>query len=710
MDDIMINEDAINALLEEDSRRSGEAAREFDPVSGRGSCGERFHFEVKGLEEAWLPASMRGEEMVAGLMREGSLDGWLRVELRHTPTQRDRERAARRFTRLRHRHDFPYWAATCAYIKNKQGGDDVLFRLNRPQRKLVERLEEIRLEGRPIRLILLKARQWGGSTCSQLYMAWLQLVHSKGLNSLIIAHQGIGSDEIKDMFDRMISAYPEEYLREEGEESKKGRRIEGVGQTRGMFRVPSRNCKIKIGTAERPDSCRGGDYSLVHCSEVGIWKATLGKTPEQIVRSACSGVLLRPMTMIVYESTANGTGNFFHREYEAAKRGVSQFEAMFVSWHDIDQYSLELTEAQRRGLAARLLAGKAGETAASERAQPGRYLWWLWERGATLGAIAWYESERAKYSDHGMMAAEYPTDDVEAFVHSGARVFDKYRVEALREGCRPPLYVGEIDTPGATDATGRVISDRERERLLERVEFRELRSGGWKVWALPGEGTGVRDRYVTVVDVGGRGAKADWSVIAVFDRAPMLRGEGPEVVAQWRGHTDFDILAWKAALAARFYERALLVVESNTLETHDRDRDTDGDQSNFILNRLRDVYPNLYARAASEEAVARGEPVRYGFHTNVATKPMIIATLVKVIREGLYTERDECCLDEYLAYERRQNGSFGAIAGCHDDLLMTRAIGLHICFHELDHPAPLPYSSDLTAGRPQRLRRSHAAW
>lgn len=45
--------------------------------------------------------------------------------------------------------------------------------------------------------------------------------------------------------------------------------------------------------------------------------------------------------MIVYESTANGTGNFFQIEYDAAKKGESQFEAMFVSWFDIEQYSLE---------------------------------------------------------------------------------------------------------------------------------------------------------------------------------------------------------------------------------------------------------------------------------------------------------------------------------------------------------------------------------
>ena len=86
------------------------------------------------------------------------------------------------------------------------------FVLNRPQRKFVECLEKMRLDGKPIRLILLKARQWGGSTCSQLYMAWLQLMHSTSLNSLIIAHQGVGSDEIKDMFDRMIESYPAEML------------------------------------------------------------------------------------------------------------------------------------------------------------------------------------------------------------------------------------------------------------------------------------------------------------------------------------------------------------------------------------------------------------------------------------------------------------------------------------------------------------------
>lgn len=186
----------IQDILEENARRKQEADSIFDPISGLGSTGRRFHFKVRGLDEMWLPEPMHSEPDVRDLLDLGSLDDLLQRRLGRHITQRDHENGALRFRRLRMLHDFPYWAASCAYIKNKSGGDDMLFHLNRPQRRLVEKFEEMRTAGRPIRLILLKARQWGGSTCSQLYMAWLQLVHRQGLNSLIIAHQGVGSDEI----------------------------------------------------------------------------------------------------------------------------------------------------------------------------------------------------------------------------------------------------------------------------------------------------------------------------------------------------------------------------------------------------------------------------------------------------------------------------------------------------------------------------------
>ena len=224
--------------------------------------------------------------------------------------------------------------------------------------------------------------------------------------------------------------------------------------------------------------------------------------------------------------------------------------------------------------------------------------------------------------------------------------------------------------------------------LCKNLRFVKDKQGLLHIWELPetDEKEVVTNRYLTIVDVGGRSNKADFSVVLVLDRLFMIDGGKPVVVAQWYGHCDIDQLAWKAAQIAAFYDNSLLVIESNTLETHDKERQVDGDQSQFILNQIKEIYPNLYARGQSEEAVREGLPTKYGFHTNVSTKPMIISTLVKVIRENLYTERDERCLDEYLCYEKKPNGAFGAITGKHDDLLMTRAIGLHICFFEMEIP------------------------
>ena len=690
------HDNAVAEIIKENERRNAEINAPFNPITGENSILEReeVHISDFPLVRQWLPKSMMKVPLVQLIVKHGSIKGFLEKELCVECTDEEKHKVVEQFTRVRNEHDFCFWAAVLAFIKQKGGGLDVRFVLNRPQRRLIAKFERMRLAGKPIRVILLKARQWGGSTATQIYMAWLQLLHQVGLNSLIVGHQKDASIEVKDMFDRLINAYPIELLYRMGESYNANEpKIVGVGQSGNIHRIPQRNCKIKIGTAEKPDSARGGDYNLVHCTEVGLWKTTEGKTPDEIIRSACSGILLKPYTMIVYESTANGTGNFFQREYDAAKKGISQFSALFIAWFEIEQYAIPFeNETAKVEFATRLYANRDNDFTASNREESGQYLYWLWKKGATLEAINWYVQERSKYADHGDMASEYPSDDVEAFVHSGARVFDKYKVEELKPACRSPRYVGEVygDAQEGQDA-------------LKNLRFAQGSQGLLSVWNLPDISATekVTERYLVVVDIGGRSKKADWSVITVFDRVFMADGGKPVVVAQWYGHVDMDILAWKAAQIAAFYDNALLVIESNTLETKDKERQVDGDLSHFILNQIKDVYPNLYARRQSEDDIKEGRPKKYGFHTNVSTKPMVIATLIKAVRENLYVERDERCLDEYLTYERKKNGAYGAIIGKHDDLLMTRAIGLHICFFEMG----LPKYVDLTKPRTTRRKK-----
>lgn len=682
----------IAALLAENDRRNEIMFAKFDPVTGEGSIGKRVRVSIAdfAIPVQWLPVEMMDIPLVKKLVKAGSIDKFLSSVMHVEPNDDDFIKVSRTLIRLRFKHDFPFWTATLVYIHNKDAGKDVLFRLWYPQRILVSRFEAKRKAGEPIRLILLKARQWGGSTTTQLYMAWLQFFHKKGLNSLIIAHQGTASDEIKDMFDLMIKKHPVEFLHRLGEVySENEPKLVGVGKSGSTHRVPQRECKIKVGTAERPNGCRGGAYSLVHLSEVGLWQKTEGKSPEDIVRSACSGILAKPYTMIVMESTANGTGNFFHREYSAAAdpKVKSQYEALFIAWFQIEHYSLPFNSAEElRDFAKQLWENRNNAYTPSNREESGRYLWSLWERGASLEAIHWYIYERAGKNDFAVMAAEFPSDDVEAFVHSGTMVFDKYLVKQFEPFCREPKFVGEV----YADAD-------EGEEALSNLRFREDRQGLLSIWAMPEkfDNYEVTNRYLTVVDVGGRSNKADWSVIVVFDRLSMIDGsEPPSVVAQWYGHCDIDRLAWRAAQIAAFYNDSLLVIESNTLETHDKERQVEGgDQSQYILNQISDIYPNLYARKQSEDEIREGAPRKYGFHTNVATKPMIISTLVKVIRERLYIERDKRCLDEYDTYERKPNGAYGAIVGKHDDLLMTRAIGLHICYREMEMSEFVPITN-----------------
>ena len=684
----------ISKILQENERRRAIVFAPFNPVTGEGSIGQRVAFTISDypIPTQYLPVEMMDEPFVKSLSKAGSVEAFIRDALLLPVTDEARDKVVEEFIRIRQKHDYPFWAAMFAYIKRKGGGTDVLFRLNRPQRKLIKRLEKMRKAGKPIRLILLKARQWGGSTAIQIYMAWLQLVHEVGLNSLIIAHQGTGSDEIKDMFDRMIKSYPVEMLHELGDAYAPNEpKMVGVGKSGNIFRVPQRNCKIKIGTAERPNSCRGGDYNLVHLSEVALWKETDGKKPEDIVRSACSGILLRPYTMIVYESTPNGVGNFFHKEYLAAKKGLSQFEAMFVAWFEIEQYELPFTdEAEKYAFAKKLFENRRNDEVKSDREEPGTYLWRLWEKGATLEAIHWYVSERSKYTNHGDMASEYPSDDIEAFTYSGRKVFSSEDVEQFRPACRPPRWIGEIY--GSAD---------EGEKAIEGLRFKKEADGRLFMWhdVERSDIEEVTDRYLVVVDVcKGHTKNADFADILVIDRLFMMDGEPPVVAAEWHGHIDMDKLAWKATQVAAYYNNALLVIESNTLETNN----TKG-EAEYILTLIHEVYGRqLYARKQSAEDIRQGLPKKYGYHTNPLTKKVVIYNLKVVIRERLYIEREEACLDEYLTYVETENNVFEAMEGYHDDRLMTRAIGMQVCYHEMELPRIVKRVNNINASLVQR--------
>jgi hypothetical protein len=532
--------------------------------------------------------------------------------------------------KLRFEHDFEFWCATCVKIHNKLTGLDEPFVLNAPQRRVVRTFEADRLAGRPIRAIIVKTRQFGGSTITQMYISWIQICLMRNWNSVICSNTMESSANIRAMQRRLLENYPPEFWDDDTPPELK--RFEGSANTRY---ISGRGCKVTTVSIKNHQSVRGSDIALAHFTEVGFWTGKGDNSADNVVRSICGSVALARNSVVVMESTANGVGNFLHSEWLRCRAGLGDKRAIFVPWYELE--TNRLTPPNRAELADSLT---------------GYELELFTKHGCDLDQIWWYRQKSLEYRSPMQMQAEYPTDDDEAFVATNSSVFSFQSIESMRRSCYQP-QLGDI----------------------HQGQWYDNPTSNLKLWKMPEE----KGEYIAAVDVGGRSEKSDWSVIAVM-RTDEAK---PEVVAQWRGHVDLDILAEHIDRIGRFYNDALMVVESNTLET---------DKSGcglFILDSLAETYPNIYRRRIYDDMLQKFTS-RVGFHTNRATKEMIISGLVATVRTEGYIERDVDALNELLTYEQTPNGSYAAKPGAHDDILMTRALALHAA----SHLPPLPPIDD----------------
>lgn len=591
----------IEDILAENNRRKAALADvegRYDPLTGIGCWGDR-------VESAGY---LVPREVLARCPNYHSLE----------PLEQERQRI---------RDDFEFWCARCVTIRDKMSGRNVPLVLNRPQRRLLALMERQRIKGRPVRVILLKARQWGGSTLVQMYMAWMQLVRHTGWNSLICGHLHVTSKSIKRMYNLLLRHYPRELL-DEAYGEPHFTKLEGQPNVQ---QLDGRDSLVITGSSRSEDAVRGYDISMAHLSEVAFWQESAMHCPDDVVRSVCGSIALKPETVIVLESTANGVGDYFHDEWLRAEQDLSDKEPMFVPWYEIGMYALHVDDPS-----------------ALWQAMDG-YEHELWQAGRTLEQINWYHHKRKEYRSHQQMMAEYPGSASEAFSTTGNCPFERKMLDDLSMTCDlPPLLVGDIQGEGTEGAAAK-----------QNVHLVRLEKGLLKVWAMPEQCAPVKVRYVVVVDVGGRADTSDYSVIAVWRMADPSCPAA--IVAQWRGHIDHDQLGWKAMQLAKFYNNALLVIECNTL-INEAAR---AGESEYILQAVYRAYGNIYQYGGKT----------LGFHTNVKTKRKAITALIEAVRDSKYVERDIDAVNEMRDYQEL-NSRYAARPGKHDDILMTRAIGL----------------------------------
>lgn len=194
----------VRAILAQNEIRVKRLFAPYNPLTGEGSPIERVRLYFTPDSYVLIPAYMAATPTVAAIIAAGGVGCYATAEGIDLGTMYGTVH------RLRAVYDFEFWCISCVKIFDKTSGRLVPFKLRRAQLKLVRILLCDLFTGKPVRIVLLKARQWGGSTVVQMFMAWIQLFHRSGWNSVIVADVEDQARTIRAMYSRMARRHPVE--------------------------------------------------------------------------------------------------------------------------------------------------------------------------------------------------------------------------------------------------------------------------------------------------------------------------------------------------------------------------------------------------------------------------------------------------------------------------------------------------------------------
>lgn len=287
----------------------------------------------------------------------------------------ERERAIRQ----RLKSDFEHYAAKCLKIRTKSGSVEPL-ELNVAQKYIHERVEEQRAKTGKVRAIILKGRQQGCSTYVEGRFYW-RVSHTRGVRAFILTHDEEATNNLFELANRYHENCPA--LVKPSTSAANAKELHFNKLDSGY----------KVGTAGNKAVGRSSTVQLFHGSEVGFWP-----NAQQHAAGILQAIPDAPGTEAFLESTANGIGNFYHQQWQAAESGQSEYIAIFVPWYWQPEYrksvpdDFELTEDERDYREA---------------------------YGLDLEQMAWRRAKIVELKDQTLFKQEYPATAAEAFQVSG---------------------------------------------------------------------------------------------------------------------------------------------------------------------------------------------------------------------------------------------------------------------------------------------------
>lgn len=395
----------------------------------------------------------------------------------------------------------------CLKIKTKSG-TVVPFRLNDAQRKLYAVAKRQQDAGKPVRLIILKARQLGFSTLTE-GLIFHACATRRNVNALIVAHR---EDATANLF-RMSKLFYDELPAPVKPMLRASNAQELVFENPSKLRSerearPGLRSRIRCATAGGRGIGRSDTLQCVHLSEYAFWPdGADGKA------STLAGILQAvpslPGTMVVIESTANGFEDFKER-WDAAVAGENDFEPVFFAWFENPDYSMPVVPGTE-------WTPEERDLKAAYRLTDGQLQWRRWCIANNCGGSL------------DMFRQEYPASPGEAFLHSGTGVFDNEQIVLRLERLPEPAGRGEF-----TDG-----------------EWTESETGAITLYEMPEEGV----PYVLGGDTAGEGS--DYFTAIVIDNVTG------RIAAKLRQKYSEPEYVRQIYALGRFYNDALVAIETN---------------------------------------------------------------------------------------------------------------------------------------------------
>lgn len=308
------------------------------------------------------------------------------------------------------KHSLTFFSRNCLKIKTKDAKVSP-FVFNESQEYLHKKCEELLSTTGMVRILLIKGRQFGGSTYvgARFYH---KASTNRAVNTFILSHESGTTDKLF----KMVKLFQENNPIAPNVRKSNSRELD----------FSDLNSTYYVGTAGSGEVGRGGTVHLFHGSEVSMWKNT-----DDIQTGLMESVPDLPKTEVILESTAKGMGNFFHRMTVDALAGKNEYTVVFVPWFWMDEYERDAQDF---------------EPTEEELSYSNTYLT-KYSEERRLRKLAWRRNKISNFGKEWKFKQEYPATIQEAFQTSDDTLIDAESITNARNRTKvlnnqAPLVLG----------------------------------------------------------------------------------------------------------------------------------------------------------------------------------------------------------------------------------------------------------------------------